>query len=163
MIHGVIPGPLIFEQYPRLMYGIYVSMLIASICMLFVGRIGLHFFARIGNVPLTIVIPCVMVLCVVGSFLEKHILFSVYMMVSLGILGYFMQRYGYSVVTFLIGFVVGPLFELALRQTIIVTNQDPTLIWEHPIAIAFLLMAVAAIIFFIRPSRDASDSNPSSN
>jgi len=155
MIHGVIPGPLIFEQHPRLMYGIYVSMIIASICMLLVGRVGLHVFAKIGNVPLTIIIPVVMVLCMMGSFLEKHILFSVYMMVMLGILGYFMQRYGYSVVTFLIGFVVGPIFELSLRQSIIVSNRQPGLILDHPIAIAFLAMAAIAILVFVRPRQGA--------
>lgn len=153
MIHGVIPGPLIFEQHPQLMYGIYVSMIIASVCMLLVGRVGLHFFAKIGNIPLTVIIPVVMVLCMTGSYLEKHILFSVYMMVILGFLGYFMQRFGYSVVTFLIGFVVGPLFELALRQTIIVTNNDPSQIFNHPIAIAFLLMAMIAVLVFIRPQK----------
>lgn len=153
MIHGVIPGPLIFEQHPQLMYGIYVSMIIASLCMLLVGRVGLHFFAKIGNVPLTIIIPVVMVLCMTGAFLEKHMLFSVYMMVILGVLGYFMQRFGYSVVTFLIGFVVGPLFELALRQTIIVTNSDPWQILNHPIAIGFLLMSAIAFLVFIKPQK----------
>jgi putative tricarboxylic transport membrane protein len=135
------------------MYGIYVSMIVASFCMLLVGRIGLHFFARIGSVPVTIIIPNVMVLCIIGSYLESHILFSAYLMVALGIVGYFMQRYGYSVVTFLIGFVVGPLFELALRQTIIVTNGQASLIVDHPIAILFLLMAAVAALVFIRPHK----------
>lgn len=153
MIHGVIPGPLIFEQHPRLMYGIYVSMIIASLIMLLVGRVGLHFFAKIGNIPIAVIIPVVMVLCMTGAFLEKHILFSVYLMVALGILGYFMQRFGYSVVTFLIGFVVGPLFELALRQSIIVTNRDLSQILQHPIAVAFLVMSGIAIVVFIRPKQ----------
>jgi putative tricarboxylic transport membrane protein len=158
MVHGVIPGPLIFDQYPRLMYGIYVSMIVASVCMLIVGRIGLHFFARIGRVPIVLIIPNVVVLCVIGVFLERHQLFSVYAMLGLGVLGYFMQRYGYSVVTFLIGFVVGPLFELSLRQAIIVSDSDPVEIFNHPIAIAFLLMTAGAAAMFLKRERPGGAS-----
>ncbi|MBN7776421.1 tripartite tricarboxylate transporter permease [Nitratireductor aquimarinus] len=152
MMHGVVPGPLVFEQHPRLIYGIYASMLVASVCMLIVGRVGLTFFARIGSVPAVIIIPTVIVFCTLGSFLEHHAMFSVYAMVVLGVVGYFMQRYGYSVVTFLIGFVIGPLFELSLRQSIIVTNHKLEAVLHHPIAIGFLVTSVAAAIFFIKPA-----------
>jgi putative tricarboxylic transport membrane protein len=163
MIHGIIPGPLIFDQYPRVIYGVYVSMIIASICMLFIGRIGLHFFAHIGRVPVVLIVPCVMVLCCVGVFLENHQLFSAYTMLGLGILGYVMQRYGYSVVTFLIGFVIGPMFELSLRQAIIVTNGEMSAIFDHPIACAFLVMSIGATIMFLKRNKpvelDAIDSD----
>ncbi|MGD1878779.1 MAG: tripartite tricarboxylate transporter permease [Kiloniellaceae bacterium] len=153
MLHGVVPGPLVFDQHPRLIYGIYVSMIVASLCMLFVGRIGLHLFAKITAVPISIIIPFVIVFCVVGSFLERDTAFSIYAMLGLGMLGYLMQRYGYSVITFLIGFVVGPIFELSLRQSLIVTHHDATKVLEHPIAIGFLLAAVAAVVIFMRPGK----------
>jgi len=155
MIHGVVPGPLIFDEYPQLIYGIYVSMIIASLFMLLVGRVGLHFFAKIGAVPLSIIVPSVLVLCVFGTYLESRALFPACAMVALGTVGYVMQRYGYSVVTFLIGFVVGPLFELSLRQAIIVTDRQPAVILHHPIALAFLAMAAAAFVFFVRRQKSA--------
>ena len=37
-----------------------------------------------------------------------------------------MHRFDYSRITFLIGFVVGPLFELSLRQSLIITRSDPS-------------------------------------
>lgn len=150
MIHGVIPGPLIFDQYPRLIYGIYVSMIVASLMMLAVGRAGLHLFAKIGAVPVPIIVPNVLFLCVFGVFLENHALFPTVAMIVLGIVGYVMRRYGYSVVTFLIGFVVGPLFELSLRQALIVTKRDLGVVLHHPIAMVFLAMAAVAIYFFLR-------------
>ena len=65
------------------------------------------------------------------------------------------ERYGYSVITFLIGFVVGPIFELSLRQALIITNHDVTKVLQHPIALAFLLAALVAVVAFLRPSREA--------
>lgn len=154
MLHGVVPGPLVFDEHPRLIYGIYVSMIVASVFMLFVGRVGLTFFARITKVPITIIIPFVVLFCVVGAFLERDTVFSVYAMIALGVLGFLMQRYRYSVVTFLIGFVVGPLFELSLRQALIVTNHDATLVMDHPIAIAFLLATLFSVVVFLRKSKN---------
>jgi putative tricarboxylic transport membrane protein len=161
MIHGVAPGPLIFEEYPRWMSGIYVSMSIASLFMLIVGRFGLHFFAKIGAVPKQMIIPSVLVLCVFGVYLETRDLFPAYAMIAFGVVGYVMQRYGYSVVTFLIGFVVGPMFELSLRQAIIVTDRHPAALLQHPIALVFLAMAgVAAIVFLRRkPTGEAETQN----
>ena len=150
MLHGVVPGPLVFEQHPRLIYGIYISMIVASLCMLFVGRVGLTFFARITSVPIKVIIPFVFLFCVIGSYVPSDSVFSVILMIGLGLLGYVMQRFGYSVVTFLIGFVVGPIFELSLRQALIVTNNDLTKVIEHPIAMGFLVAAAASTVVFLR-------------
>jgi putative tricarboxylic transport membrane protein len=153
MLHGVVPGPMVFEEHPRLIYGIYVSMILASLCMLVVGRVGLHFFAKITKVPITVIIPFVIVFCVVGSYLERDTVFSVYAMLALGLLGYLMQRYGYSLITFLIGFVVGPIFELSLRQALIVTHHDVTQVLHHPIALGFLVAALGAVVVFMRSGK----------
>jgi putative tricarboxylic transport membrane protein len=151
MLHGVVPGPLVFQQHPQLIYGIYVSMIVASVFMLIVGRVGLTFFASVTKVPIRVIIPFIMVFCVVGTFLERDTVFSVFAMIALGTLGFVMQRYGYSVVTFLIGFVIGPLFELSLRQALIVTNHDIGQVIRHPIAMVFLIAALIAAAAFLRP------------
>jgi len=153
MLHGVQPGPLIFEQHPRLIYGIYVSMLVASLTMLVVGRLGLTLFARVTRVPARLIIPFVVLFCVVGTYLERDTVFSVFAMLGLGLLGFVMQRFGYSVVTFLIGFVIGPLFELSLRQALIVTNHSPLAVLDHPIALAFLMASLGSLILFLRSKR----------
>ena len=153
MLHGVQPGPLVFDQHPRLIYGIYVSMIIASLVMLVVGRLGLTLFARVTLVPARFIIPFVVLFCVVGTYLERDTVFAVFAMLALGLLGFVMQRFGYSVVTFLIGFVIGPLFELSLRQALIVTNHSPLAVLDHPIALGFLIAALGSLVLFLRTKR----------
>lgn len=160
MLHGVQPGPLIFAEHPRLIYGIYVSMIVASLFMLIVGRVGLTFFARITRVPIRVIIPFVVLFCVVGAYLERDTVFSVFAMIGLGVLGFLMQRYGYSVVTFLIGFVVGPLFELSLRQALIITNHDLARVLDHPIALGFLGAAAVAAVLFVIPGKRGLKPSP---
>jgi putative tricarboxylic transport membrane protein len=71
-----------------------------------------------------------------------------------------MQRYGYSVVTFLIGFVVGPLFELSLRQALIITNHDLARVLDHPIALGFLGAAAVAAVLFVIPGKRGLKPSP---
>ena len=58
-VHGVTPGPRMFEEHGRLMYGIYGAMLVASLLMLVVGRVGLTAFAQLARIPATVIIPTV--------------------------------------------------------------------------------------------------------
>jgi putative tricarboxylic transport membrane protein len=153
MIHGVTPGPRLFDEHPRLVFGIYGSMLVASVLMLAVGRVGLVAFAKLTKVPATIVIPTVIVLCVAGSYLETRSIFGVQLMVGFAILGYVMHRFDYSRVTFLIGFVIGPLFELSVRQSLIITNGDPSALLDYPIALIILVVAIVSGGLFMRASR----------
>ena len=120
-VHGVIPGPRLFEEHARLVYGIFGTMIVAALLMLGVGRVGLVAFAQLTRVPAAVIIPVVTMLCVVGAYLETHSLFAVWVMIAFAVLGYLMHRFDYSRVTFLIGFVIGPQFELSLRQTLIIT------------------------------------------
>lgn len=157
MIHGVTPGPRIFEENGQLVYGIYGAMLVASVFMLFVGRIGLMAFAKLTLVPQTIIIPVVTLLCVVGAYVESRSMFSVQIMVGFAVLGYLMHRFNYSRVTFLIGFVIGPLFELSLRQSIIISQGNPYAVLNHPVALALIAVALLTSLLFTR-SRQATSA-----
>lgn len=155
MIHGVTPGPRIFEENGQLVYGIYGAMLVASFFMLLVGRVGLMAFAKLTLVPQTIIIPVVTLLCVVGAYVESRSMFSVQIMVGFALLGYLMHRFNYSRVTFLIGFVIGPLFELSLRQSIIISQGNPYAVLSHPVAMVLVAVALFTSLLFTR-SRSAA-------
>jgi putative tricarboxylic transport membrane protein len=157
-VHGVTPGPRMFEEHGRLIYGIYGSMIVASLVMLVVGRIGLTAFAKLTRVPATVIIPGVVALCVLGAYAESRSLFSVWLMLGFGVLGYIMDRFDYSRITFLIGFVVGPLFELSVRQSLIITRSDPVRFLEHPVALALMAVAIVAAFVFARAPRQGEQA-----
>jgi putative tricarboxylic transport membrane protein len=147
-----------FEEHARLIYGIYGSMIVASLIMLVVGRIGLTAFAKLTRVPPTVIIPGVAALCVLGAYAESRSLFSVWVMLGFGGFGYIMHRFDYSRITFLIGFVVGPLFELSVRQSLIITRSDPVRLLEHPVALALVAVVIVAAYVFTRAPRQAEQT-----
>ena len=65
-----------------------------------------------------------------------------------------MHRFDYSRVTFLIGFVIGPQFELSLRQSIIISSGDVSVLGKHPIALAIVVIALGAGLYFMRSGRE---------
>jgi putative tricarboxylic transport membrane protein len=153
-VHGVTPGPRMFEEHGRLMYGIYGAMIVASLMMLIVGRVGLTAFARLTLIPTTVIIPSVLAACVLGAYAETNSIFSVWLMVGFAMLGWVMHRFDYSRITFLIGFVVGPLFELAVRQSLIITHSDPLRLLQHPVALLLVVCALAVAVMFSLSPRE---------
>jgi putative tricarboxylic transport membrane protein len=142
-----------FVEHERLVSGIYGTMLVTAVIMLAVGRIGLVGFAQLTRVPATVIIPIVTVLCLLGAYLESRSLFAVHLTIAFAILGYLMHRFDYSRVTFLIGFVIGPQFELSLRQSIIISGGDITVVVQHPLAMAIVAITIGAGLYFMRAPR----------
>ena len=71
-------------------------------------------------------------------------------MIGFAIVAYVMHRFGYSrSPTFLIGFIVGPLFELSLRQSLILLHGSPAALLNYPFAIALMLGALVTLVLFV--------------
>ena len=144
IIQGVTPGPLMFVQQPELVHGIYLSMICASLLLLLIGYFGQKLFSFVSLVSLRVIIPSVIFFCSVGAYLQGGGIVGVWLILFFGIFGYLAKKLDFSFVTFLIGFVVGPQFELSMRQAIAITPSFDDLI-EHPIAIGFVLITIIAV------------------
>lgn len=145
MMHGLTPGPFLFRDDAVLVYSIFIGMLLASAILLVIGIVGQRFFARLIMVSDAILLPVIIFLCVAGAYLEGSGMFGVYLMLIFAFVGYFMKKYDFSFVTFLIGFILGPMAELSLRQALIITDAKPSALVDHPVAVVFLLMAIISI------------------
>tara|TARA_B100000768_G_scaffold181216_1_gene203370 strand:- start:2247 stop:3719 length:1473 start_codon:yes stop_codon:yes gene_type:complete len=144
IIQGVTPGPLMFVQQPDLVHGIYLSMICASLLLLLIGYFGQKLFSFVSLVSLRLIIPSVIFFCSVGAYLQGGGIVGVWLILFFGIFGYLAKKLDFSFVTFLIGFVVGPQFELSMRQAIAITPSFDDLM-SHPIAIGFILITIIAV------------------
>ncbi len=145
IIHGLTPGPLIFEQHGEVLYGLFGAMLVANFFNLFIGQAGLRLFAWILGLPNQYIHPVIVLLCFSGAYLTTQSMFAVGLMVGFAILGYVMRKFDYSIVAFIIAFILGPLFEDALRQTLVLFEDNPLDLFERPIAILFVAMTAYSI------------------
>jgi putative tricarboxylic transport membrane protein len=70
-----------------------------------------------------------------------------------------MRKLDFSIVAFIIAFILGPMTEDALRQTMVLFGNQPSLLLERPIALLFFVLTAFSIWRFSK-SRPAILQEP---
>ncbi len=99
------------------------------------------------------ILPVVTVLCMLGVYIPTNSMFDVGLLLIFGGVGYIMRRSGFSIVCLVIGFLLGPLFDMALRQTMLMYKTDLTILFTSPISLFFLILTAFFIWKFGVPKK----------
>jgi len=148
MIHGLQPGPLLFQEQGRLVYGLFGAMVLANVINLCVGQLGLRLWVKVVSAPESVIFSSALLLCIVGVSMATGGLFGVGVMLVFAVIGYLMSSFGYSVIIFIIAFFLGPRFEISISQMLALTNSEPPQIVNYPVALALLLLSLLSFIWF---------------
>ena len=155
MIHGIQPGPLLFEEQGQLIYGLFGSMIMANFFNLWLGQLGLRLWVKVISAPESVIFSSAILLCVVGIYMATGGMFGVYVMLFFAALGYVMNSFGYSVVLFIIAFFLEPRLEASLSQSLVLMNGDVSKVVNHPVALILFMLAAASLVVFVRKSHKA--------
>jgi putative tricarboxylic transport membrane protein len=150
MIHGLQPGPILFEQNITIVYAIFMGIMLSSTYLLLVGKVGIRFFARISEVPNSFLYPIVLVLCVFGAYAVGNTMFDLLVMFMMGLIGYFMLKFHIPAAPFLIAFILGPLLEDSFRQSLQLSRGSFDIFIRNPICWVFLSLAILSVVMIIR-------------
>lgn len=148
MVHGITPGPLLITNEPNVVGGIFFAFLVASFWMLFAQFLGMRFFMKVTQVPVHILIPVILVLCVIGTFVLNNRFTDLYILLAMGLIGYLFTKYKFSLAPAIIGVILGPIAEVNLRRAVM-ADPDWTLFLTRPISLIFLILAALSIFFTI--------------
>jgi len=145
IIHGVQPGPHMMQEQARLIYGLFSCMIIANFFNFLVGNVGLRFFALVTYVPARIIFPVIGLLCLTGAYLSGGE-FAFKLVIAFAVLGFFFRLLDFSFITFVIGFVLGPMFELSFRQTVILSRGEWSYLFDRPIVMTIFLLTFVSVL-----------------
>jgi len=145
-IHGLLPGPMLFTQHINVVYTFFMGFIWANLLIFPVGLLMSRLGTKILRMPVTLVGPLVVVLCVVGSFSLNFNLFDIWIMFGAGILGYVMGKYGFPVAPVILALVLGPMAETSLNQTLLIGFGSPAIFLRRPIALTLLGFAALTLI-----------------
>lgn len=121
IIHGLQPGPLLFEQNPEVVYTMMGTMLLANVFMFVFMICTVHWLAKLVDIPRSVLIPVVLTFCVIGAFSLSNRFFDVWVMLAFGIVGFGMERMRLPLAPFVIGFVLAPIGEEHLSEGLMQT------------------------------------------
>src|SRR5699024_12842426 len=71
ILHGLIPGPKLFQQASDVLYPFMLSLILANAAFLAFAFLGLRYAARIILTPISILAPSIVVLIVVVAFIYR--------------------------------------------------------------------------------------------
>lgn len=150
MIHGISPGPLLFQNNADLVYGIFASLLVANVIMLVVEFLGLKLFVQVLRVPKHYLLPIILSLCVVGAYGLNNRVFDVFTIFVFGLIAYGLKKFGYPFPPVILGFILGPMLELNLRRGLMLTQGNFLPFLTSPIGAPFLMIALVVSIGTVR-------------
>ena len=142
MMHGVTPGPLLFQTHGPAVYVIFASMIVSSFLMMAVMYASMRGFVRILKVPPYFLMPVIVVLCIVGAYAVGFRTFDAWVLVAFGILGIVMRKFDIPLPPLILGFILGEPFETNLRRGLQHSNGDLGQLINHPIALGFFILII---------------------
>ncbi|MCR4627670.1 MAG: tripartite tricarboxylate transporter permease [Treponema sp.] len=153
MIHNLNPGPQLFTNEPKLVYGLFASMFIANILMAAIGTYGARLWVRVGYIKKTILFPLIFAFAILGSYSIKKSMFDVGTCLAFGLIGWMFKKYDYPSSPVVLGLVLGKLIETNYVQTLMVTG--PSGFFIRPMTVILFIISIAAIAYPIIAERRA--------
>ena len=146
ILWGLRPGPLMIQDNPTLFWGLVASMYIGNVMLLVLNLPLIPLFAQILRLPAYILYPVIFGISMVGVYSVSNSLFDVWMLAAFGLLGYVMRRLDYPAAPLILGLVLGDSMERALRQSLMMSQGDPSILVSRPISATMLFLAVLILL-----------------
>lgn len=145
LIHGIQPGPLLIRNHPDLFWGVIISMYIGNIMLLILNLPLIGIWVRVLKIPYYLLFPMILLICLIGVYSVNNSVFDIYLMIIFGIAGYSMKKLGFEPAPLALAYVIGPMLENALRQSLTMSDGNFGIFFTRPIS-AVCMAAVAILL-----------------
>ncbi len=145
MVHGLKPGPLLFQTSPDFVWGLIASMYIANIMLLILNLPLVGFWASLLRVPYKILMPLIVTISAVGVFTTDNNIFDMWVMFVFGIIGYLMRKLKFPAAPVVLALVLGPMVERTLRQSLTISHGDLSIFFTRPISAVLIAIALVSL------------------
>lgn len=149
IMHGLTPGPTLFQKNPELVWGIIASMFIGNAILLIMNLPMANLWARITMVPFRMLFPLIMIIAIVGMYGLNNSMFDVGVMLVFGIIGYFLKKADFPLAPVILTYVLGGMLEKTLLQSLTIFKGNFWLFFTRPIAGTILAIAIISVVFSV--------------
>jgi putative tricarboxylic transport membrane protein len=146
IIHGIQPGPLFVTTNAPIAYGMFAVYFLAHPIMVILEGWFLRFALPVVKLPLYILSPIVLVLCVIGSYALNNIIENVWTFFIFGALGYLMVKTGFPLAPIILGVILGDQIETNYIRAVM-TDSDWTLFFTRPWSGAMMALSVISFVY----------------
>ncbi len=147
MLHGITPGPLLFQSHGNVIYAMFSILIVANIMMFVVQLYGLPGFLKLLMIPRNILLPIVMVLASVGAFAMNNRIFDIWSIFLFALIGYGLSKFDFPPAPIVLGFVLGPIIELNFRRGMMSSYGNFAAFFKRPIAGTVLVLTILLLVY----------------
>jgi len=152
VIHGISPGPTLIAEHPDIFWGLIASMYVGNIMLIVLNLPMVGLWVQILKIPYHLLFPLIVLFCIIGTFSIAGSLFDLKLVLLFGIFGYLMRKFQYEGAPLILAYVLGPLLEQALRQSLLLSNGSFMIFVTRPISAVTLAIALLILLSTIFPN-----------
>ena len=151
MVHGVLPGPMLIQEQPELFWGFVASMYVGNVVLLVLNLPMVGLFVNLLRIPYAYLYPCILCFCILGTYSVSNNIVDVWILLTMGAVGYVLRKFGYDLAPVALGLVLAPMLELSLRQSLAMSAGDYGIFLERPIAITMFAFGGVLLLLSLKP------------
>ncbi|WP_309065501.1 tripartite tricarboxylate transporter permease [Microbacterium sp.] len=141
--YGLQPGPQLFQNQPGLVWALVASLYIGNVILIILNLPLVGMWVKLLQIPRPYLYAGILLFAAFGAYALSFAVVDVLILAIIGVLGYFMRRYGYPVAPLVVGMILGPMGEDQLRRALQLSQGDlSTLIMQPFAAAAYIALAV---------------------
>ena len=143
--YNIPPGPQLFDQHADLVWALVASLYIGNLMLLVLNLPLIGLWVRVLKIPRPFLYAGIVTFAALGAFATNFKPADITLLVGLGLLGFFMRRFGYPVAPLVVGAILGPMMEEQLRRALQIDNGNPWTLVGTPFTVTVYALVVVGL------------------
>jgi putative tricarboxylic transport membrane protein len=145
LMHGLRPGPMLFDNNPTFVWGFIASMYIGNVMLVILNLPLIGLWVSLLRVPYKLLMPLIILISAVGVYGTDNNMFDVWVMFVFGIIGYLMRKLDFPPAPTVLGLVLGPMVERSLRQALTMSHGSIDIFFVRPVSAVLTILALLSL------------------
>ena len=126
LMKNITPGPGFFDagenpEQAALVTSIYITFVVANLMLIPIGLAAIRVGSFLIQIPRRILLPLIVLFCTVGSYSMSGNYFDVWVMLAMGVFGFFLEAHKVPLGPIVLGLIMGGQLEHRFLQCL--TNR----------------------------------------
>ncbi|WP_102191683.1 tripartite tricarboxylate transporter permease [Microbacterium aurantiacum] len=144
--YGLQPGPMLFQSQSTLVWALIASLYIGNVILIVLNLPLVGMWVKLLQIPRPYLYAGILMFAAFGAYALNFSVMDILILLIIGVLGYFMRRYGFPVAPLVVGTILGPMGEEQLRKALQLSQGDVTTLVAQPFAaVAYALLALLIV------------------
>jgi putative tricarboxylic transport membrane protein len=143
---GIRSGPAFIIHQADMMYAMFAGLIVGMVIALLLNLVCIKPAAKAVQIPNEILIPLVLVFAFLGAYALRGSIYDMLVTVFFGVIGYYMDKYGYSTICMVLAMILGPIAAESFFQAWMMGDRSYSIFFVRPVSVGLIVFLVLIMI-----------------